>query len=217
MILSDSILRHVGTDCPTNTQLRSKVIRKDIPITRNPSPYHHNGPSDLKVMKLVVPGACCARLWSEALILSRDYNFEEVIVHVGTNHLSTYPDNVTFNEVTTLLTALQDLLSAKVSFSPILPRVTEAEQLPLNRSKPLSPESTILLNRIVTLNIDIAKFCARSYINEIACPEFMSPGFKHLLCKDGVHLNRRGIVALDHTIIGYITDSYWIHTGSDLH
>ena len=137
------------------------------------------------------------------------YSFDEIIVHCGANYLNTwYTDDDISSEISELLGALGDLFKCNIVFSPILPMVTIPEQLPENRPKPLLPESQERINRICHLNSSIYRFCSSKGFFELHCPEFMSPFFKHLLCKDGCHLNRNGIVAMEHMLIEYIKFRY---------
>ena len=69
----------------------------------------------------------------------------------------------------------------------------------------LSAESLELLNTIDHINSGIYRFCQKKHFGTALCRDFVmnhsnpSPR-KHLLAKDGCHLNRRGIVAMEHSI-----------------
>jgi len=140
LILSDSMLRHVMGDCPkkkedaklktaimdlqlpfANRQVCQKAIEQDISlkVDSSPNPKIHRPP--LRVKEVVIPGARAHRLLSEATVLSRAYNFEHVIVHVGTNYVPFVPEQA-ITDITKLLDALPHLFpGCRVTFSPILP------------------------------------------------------------------------------------------------
>ena len=73
LILSDSIYRHVGKVIP---QKRTLAPLKDSFTIGN-----------VRIMKFVVPGARCDRLWAEAANLNKDYSFGQLILSVGTNYV----------------------------------------------------------------------------------------------------------------------------------
>ena len=67
LILSDSIFRHVAGDCP-KIKGDTRIIEQDINI---PLPINH---PPITAKKIVIPGARCDRLWSEAVHLSKIQN-----------------------------------------------------------------------------------------------------------------------------------------------
>ena len=220
LLLSDSIFRHVGQEMPKELPPHLSVkwmkhinihmaatLSTDIPIRAGPlsvSQAVAGCPAvpNLKVKKVVVPGARCPRLFTEALILSKKFSFSEVIVHVGTNYL-TVPgcsDSEIAEEVMSLLKSLSDMFRCQITFSPILPRCSEDEQGD-HRRDPITAETCELIDRIDSINRQI------NWPYYILCNKFLEPGdsrFKHLLAKDGVHLNGNGIGAMEKALFEYI-------------
>ena len=77
LVLSDSIFRHVGGDCPkSNSQKGALITEVEIYHSRN---------DKSSFLRAVVTGARSTRLYAEALLLLNEYKFKEIIVHVGTN------------------------------------------------------------------------------------------------------------------------------------
>jgi FtsZ-binding cell division protein ZapB len=213
LVLSDSLLRHVGIECPKvrdpkDSRVKPAIIR-DIPV-RFTSNLH------LKVKKLVVPGACCDRIFSEAVILSQAYEFEEVIVHIGTNHLNRYSPDETAIDIENLLRALKELFRCNVTFSPILPRVSHQEQDPENRYEPLLETTFETINMLRYINDKLADYCYTHGFGRMVCPEFAMDDCdpypdKSLLCKDGIHLSRKGINKMDHALFDHLSMKFWIY------
>ena len=208
LVLSDSILRHVGVDCPSKKivppeEPRSKIVyEQDIPYVA-PKPY-----APLLVKKVIAPGARAAKLYNIAKELSKKYSFEHIICHVGTNYAPhEHPDD-TIEEVSDLLSELKIIFNCKVTYSPILPRIT-LEDRQTDDAQNLSPESLELLNTIQYINTELYRFCQRNKVGTALCQAFVMDSRnpmprKHLLAKDGCHLNRRGIVAMEHTLYDVI-------------
>ena len=164
-------------------------------------------PYVLTVKKVVAPGARAAQLYNIAKELAKTYAFEHVICHVGTNYVPHEHPNDTIEEVSDLLAELKRIFNCRVTFSPILPRITLEDRQADGQN--LSPESLGLLNNIQLINTEIYRFCQRNFIGTALCQAFvMDPRnpvpVKYLLAKDGCHLNRRGIVAMEHSICDVI-------------
>ena len=203
LILSDSILRHVGGDCPPKTTAPPPEPRKgewylqDVPYVA-PKPY-----APLLVKKCIAPGARAAKLYNLALGLAKDFTFDHIIVHCGTNYVMyDHPDDVV-EEVTDLLAELRKLFNCRITYSPILPRVTKEERM--DDGNELSPDTVELLQTIENINSRVYHFCQRRYFGTALCRAFVMNQYnpvprKHLLAKDGCHLNRRGIVSMEHSI-----------------
>jgi len=203
LILSDSIMRHVGGDLPTRKMIppeepHSKpVYEQDLPYVA-PKPY-----AKLLVKKVISPGARAAKLYNIARELSKTYSFDHIICHVGTNYVPYEHANDTIEEVSDLLAELKLIFKCKVTYSPILPRISMEDREADGRN--LSPESLGMLNTIQYINTEIYRFCKKNYIGTALCQDFvMDPQnpvpVKYLLAKDGCHLNRRGIVAMEHSV-----------------
>ena len=66
LLLSDSIYRHVG---------------KSIPKTPGPARalYQKLDIRGVTILKVIIPGARCDRLWSEAVLISATHTFSEII------------------------------------------------------------------------------------------------------------------------------------------
>ena len=163
----------------------------------------------IRVKKIVVPGARCSRLLEEAMRLHQTHVFEEVIVHVGVNHLSDYCDISTSEEIQSLLSNLKLHLGCRITWSPILPFVARDEQSFDNRDAPLSDLTLDMIKSSRNINDEIYEHCNRNMIDTMLCPEFIMDPFdpypnKFLLAKDGTHLNRRGIVAMEHALAEHI-------------
>ena len=210
LIISDSIFRHVGADCPKKVGVK-RALERDIPLRLSKSlPL-------LKVKKVVIPGARCARLFDEASRLSQRYEFEEVVVHVGTNYINDEdcePMPI-FEEIQQFLGALKGAFKSRITFSPILPRVLREEQEYDQRYEPLSELTlqTIELCRII--NHEVHLFCESNSIGSMICPAFIMDAFdpypdKSLLSRDGVHLSRKGIVRMENCLFDHLAMKFWV-------
>ena len=69
VILSDSIYRHVGSECPKKKPL--EVVYSEFQL------------GSLSILKVICPGARCDRLFAEASFLHQTHTFGHVIVNVG--------------------------------------------------------------------------------------------------------------------------------------
>ena len=141
-------------------------------------------------------------MFSEAMVLHRDYTFDEIIVHVGTNYL--YPlesSSIIIPEINALLDSLRSIFNASVVFSPVLPRVLPTEMLQHNKLKPPTAFSLDMFNKIHHIN---------SNINGplLWCEEFMDTNPKYLLCSDGVHVGEHGIKALESCLLDHIRTTH---------
>ena len=99
LLLSDSIMRHVGFDN----------------LCKGCDSY-----------KLVVPGARCDRLLMELVALCRTHSFRSVIVHVGSNHIPHEDEEEAADAVIKLLDVVKQLFpGARVAFSALLPKISK--------------------------------------------------------------------------------------------
>ena len=178
LIISDSIYRHVGIECPKD---RSAFTPRPIISTFDIG--------QITFMKVVCPGARCDFLWAEAVLLNVNYNFDHVILHVGTNYVPNSMNNNprspldTSDEICQLLNAIGPLLQAKVSYSYILPRLDLS-----------------VIDGINAINTTIFEYCSANNIAYMP----MCLSFKRvkgvldrsLFANDGVHLSRKGVAAI---------------------
>ena len=207
LIISDSMLRHVGGDCPIKSTAvaprkpKHAALIQDIPyVAPNQNP-------PLLVKKIVVPGATSARLYNEAMLIAKDFTFDHVICHCGTNYVPfMHPDDA-IEEVSDLLDELKIIFKCKVTFSPILPKLSTDDRQ--SDSWNLSNESKDMINTIRNINSEVYRHCLTNNIGSLLCEDFVMDSRnpvprKNLLAKDGCHLSRCGIVAMEHTIFEVI-------------
>ena len=168
LILLDSIYRHVGGECavkpapPNVTPAAGKRARRppQPPVIQDIELLE-----GIKGLKVVVPGAQCPRLLSEAARVSQHCTFDHVIVHVGTNYsFSELSSFEIAEEIAEFLSEIQCLFQCKVSFSEILPRILDE-----------SYDQLITFSNIIFPNKLIARTC--EYL-KIAC-----------MCYDRFHWN----------------------------
>lgn len=137
-------------------------------------------------MKVVIPGARCDELFFKLLELNKDYIFEEIIVHVGTNYVGDRSwSNVSLAyEIRNLLVAVRKFVpaSTKLTFSPILPK----------RARGKNPYA--YSNQVNEVNVKIAKLIDRLDIDVINYDVLFDDQYIfYLTCPDGTHLNRYGV------------------------
>ena len=175
LIISDSIYRHVGVECPKDNSVKSAIV----------SSFNIG---QISVMKLVCPGARSDRLWAEAALLNIKFVYDHVVVHVGTNYVpnrfnyNPIPPLATSDEISHLLDEIGTLFQAKVSFSCILPRL----DLPV-------------VDSINFVNTRLYEHCSENGIGFIQCLAFkriMGSLDGSLFAYDGVHLSRNGVSAM---------------------
>lgn len=174
LILSDSIYRHVGTECPKDYTKKEHCIISDFTIGNS------------SVLKVVCPGASCDTLLSKAAQLHSAYRlgsvyrFGLVVVHVGANYtdssLSPYEISC---EINGLLDELDALFQCKVTFSCILPQMDTSTLAGINFTNSL-----------------VDKFCMDRGYGLLQCNAFMRDARASLLARDGLHLSRSGVKAL---------------------
>ena len=211
LILSDSIYRHVGGDTPTKIKPPrttsfdppdwpkwKQALEQDVPICG----------SEIRLKKVVVPGARASRLWYEASRLALTCNFNQILVHVGTNYLSSKRDpEEAVDQIQNLLTSLRTLFNCKIVFSLVLPRVARDDAL--TGPYDLSDDSYDLVESVRFLNDELIDFCRSKNFGTFFCPAFRmniddpAPK-KHFLSKDGCHLSRRGVVELEHSVFDHL-------------
>ena len=205
LLLSDSMFRHVAADNPNPPNyVRGLALQQDIPIALTKSEPHKH----FTVKKVIVPGARCPRLLAEASALALNFEFDEVVVSCGTNYLQDSEAAEIITDTQQLLWALKGLFKCQITFSPIIPRVTQDEQKPENRREPLSQFSYEMLDKTRCVNAEVIVFCDAKSFDLLFCPDFIMHKIdypnKWLLAKDGCHLNRRGIVAMDNALFDHI-------------
>jgi hypothetical protein len=201
LVLSDSMLRHVGGDCP---------IKRGEPLNR-PTPSRRALIQDIKyrcskshpkidIKKICVPGARAPRLFQEALSVAQDFSFEAVYVHVGTNSLcDTYNGDIVA-ELVQFLRALKGIFGCAIIFSFILPRITVGDRY--NESRKLSRESVHQIEAIRYINEELLVFCNVERFDTLICDEFVMDEFEpcpdmSMLARDGCYLSRKGVVAME--------------------
>ena len=187
LILSDSIYRHVGSECPKANYPKLPAIYSDFEL------------GSISILKVVCPGARCDRLFSEAALLHRTHEFGQVIIHVGSNYVPRVGDGPPYpspsdiaSEITDFLTAVEQLLRAGVTFSCILPR------------RDLSVVDFI--NSVMSLVCDFWHG-----LDFVWCPLFRRYRGRlnlSLLAHDGVHLSRKGAEALYYKVAEHIKYLY---------
>jgi hypothetical protein len=188
LILSDSILRHIGSSCP-------KKPGDQGPVYDN---FHLDAAKQHHVHKIVIPGARCDRLWSEAVLASRDLpDINNIIVSVGANYPNSCTPAFACNEIQDFLSAIARLFpNAQVAWTLTLPQ--------FNRDN---------LRGIRYLNDQLIKFCELNVIDMIASPEFSLfannyNSVRSLFAHDGVHLNKEGIKIMESAITNYLFSIY---------
>ena len=175
LILSDSIFRHVGTECPKEQDV--KFHNTTLPIVSNFSM------GNLDIMKVIVPGAQCDRLLRIAAELHAKFSFEHVVVNVGTNYvrqLIPCPDVAT--DISGLLKSMDILFECKVTWSCILPQ-----------------RNLGLIRGINVINYLVADFCAANGYGFLQCTRFLQLNGNldmSLFARDGIHVSRKGAEAL---------------------
>ena len=184
LILSDSIYRHVGSECPKDKNVKSAIV----------SSFNIG---NVTVMKVVCPGARIDRLWAEATMLSLKYSIGHVIVHVGANYLPSRfnhrpisPEGIS-TEIVQLLDAIRSLFQAEVSFSCILPQ-----------------RNLDIIDGINVINNAIYDHCSTNGIWFLQCLDFKRVyGVldNALLANDGIHLSRKGVVAMHRCLADHIS------------
>ena len=139
-------------------------------------------------------------------MLSKDFNFEQVILHVGTNYIPHADEEAdhAINEITGLLDELPYLFpGCSVTWSPILPRIK-----PEGRNR--SPPTNELMKMLRHINGEVDAHCQEKNYRSLECEAFLTSYSdipvpkRNLLAKDGVILNRKGIVAMEHCVYDFI-------------
>ncbi len=168
LILSDSIYRHVGTECPRTS----------------PSPLPFSSEftvGNVSVRKVVCPGARCVKLMSTAAELNLDHRFGHVILHVCANYFrDRVPPHEISAEINDLMDSIGALFKCGISFSCVLPQVDMG-----------------LIDAINSANRDVALFCQVRGYGFLQCMEFARRADRpFLLARDGIHLSRKGAGAM---------------------
>ena len=212
LLISDSIFRHVGGDCPKKDF--PQTIEQDITIPISKTSSHQ--PITLK--KIVIPGANCDRLFSEAMYYAREYEFEHVYCHVGTNYHDLLSPEDTSNEISHFLVRIKELFDCPTTYSPILPRIFAHDQQ-ISRSSPISAHSVQLMRQVRDINSDIIETCQRHQIGTMVCPAFIRDCApvpdRSLLAQDGCHLSRKGVLEMENTLFEHLKVFFWEYYGND--
>lgn len=177
LILSDSIYRHVGTECP----------KENYPAGLPFASYFTVG--NVSVMKVICPGARCDRLLSLAAELNMNYSFGHTILHVGANYTRsvTSPHDVS-DEINALMDAVGALYDCKFSFSCMLPQSNQS-----------------VTGGINIVNTEVSDFCLHRGYGFLQCTLFVRrEGRNSLLAYDGIHLSRKGVRALHYCVEEHI-------------
>ena len=216
LILSDSILRHVLGDLPKVTKTSSVTLKQYEPPREADFriPTKDSSHPILAGKKVIIPGARCDRLFSEACRLAQNHDFDTIIICVGINHRWGWQHgaNDTIADLTDFLAAVKDLFGCRVAYTPILPISSRDEQEKF--SLPVSNFTARHIEMIRLINEGVVDFCSKAGIVELVCPPFimdndspMPP--RRLLARDGIHLSRNGILAMDHMLWDYFNILYW--------
>ena len=138
-------------------------------------------------------------------------------MHVGTNYLNDEWDPIPiFEEIQYFLSALKEIFShARITFSPILPRVLREEQEFDQRYEPLSEATLETIEMCRIINHEVHLFCEHKNIGNMICPSFImdvSDPYpdKSLLSRDGVHLSRKGIVRMENCLFDHLAMKFWV-------
>ena len=215
LVLTDSMFRHVGGDCFKN---KRKIEAADPPLKgvalEQDLPPHINA-DNLKIKKVVLPGARCSRIWAEASSLALRYTFDHVLVHVGTNYLPYRDQDEAIYQINNLLTSLKELFGCQISWSAIIPRLAR-DDMPKGPTDELSEDSNFLIEAVRYINTEVIAHNNQSNIGLLLCEPFLMKLHnpvprKQYLAKDGCHLNRRGIVELEHSMYDHLK----YHIGTD--
>ena len=237
LVLSDSIFRHVAGECPTQrhspetcvkfgvSRMPEKIVKDlDFAVTcpdlkeHAPKPQQH---PPLAVKKVVIPGADCDRLFSEAVCLASEFEFEHVYIHVGTNLVDTYRTvEESITEISDLLESTRKIFGCNVTYSPILPRLLRSDRKQV-ASAPLSEGSIKLIQCIRLINAGLHKFCNLQGFGQMVCTPFqMAWDYpvpdRSLLAMDGCHLSVKGVEEMQFTLFEHIMSNFWVWHGNDL-
>lgn len=184
LILSDSMLRHVGIDCPKIKNYKGPLIKEFQFENR------------IFVRKVVVPGAKCDRLFAEAVLTANNdpTMYHEILLHVGSNYANSgvSPDETT-TDILDCLDALGNLFpDSKITFSAIIPRF--AGQL-------YHPTNLIFED----INWAIEKFCSLHGLNFFSVRTILDRArdIWKFYARDQTHLSRMGIEAVQLALRNY--------------
>jgi len=189
LILSDSIYRHVGVPVPKTR------VKNQPPIYRRFTLC--NG--SITCLKVVIPGADSARLFEEASVIYCDYEFSEILLHVGANYIpNEHPFSrrpfymrTAYSEITSCLDAIRNLFEINVTYSPILPQ---------RHSPP---------GAIRTLNLKIQNFVISNSFNYLFPEKFEDPdAFERLVSRDGIHLSHLGVKSLQAAVETHMSELF---------
>ena len=148
-----------------------------------------------------MPGARAPRLYSEAMLLKEQFEFQLIVVSVGANyvpnplHFVDYTEWVpeAIDETISLLEILQHQFPlSHLSLSPILPQ----------------PRDFAQLDGINFVNRCVSDFCGTHSIGELIFWRFrrnkQGTIDRRLFAKDGVHLSYAGVEAVEKALYDHI-------------
>ena len=199
LILSDSIWRHVGVDCPRVTyNLDREKPKGRAPIIKDFSM------GSRKITKVVIPGAQVDRLWHEAVRLANEgLTYGEVILHCGTNYFrSRIPLAEGELDIRQCMLALAEVFpEARITYSKTLPRFDEEEE-----------EDAFAVNSdIDKLNRNMTSFCRWNDFGVFSVESFYHDNCDRLYARDNVHLGRPGIRAFFVALHAYLNYGFKYH------
>ena len=168
LIIGDSIIKHLDASSITTKQ------------------------TDVKCF----PGARCDRILSELSALLKNYEYDHIICHVGTNYIPQHDPQYVSNRILDFLSSVRAIAPlSKVTWSPILPKWNDSMKKGIN-----------------TINNNI--FHRYHMIKRISEPMDHVSFFKNnvgqvntkLFCHDGCHLSYEGVNALENSMKRYLSN-----------
>ena len=194
LILSDSIYRHVGSDCP------KELFKRGSPI------YDRFTIGNLTVLKVVIPGARCDRLWAEAAVIHKTYSFDHIITHVGANYVPPFKRKSTpLHSVNQVINEIKDFLDALASLFPY-------SQICYSLTLLQNEHEWRNIRPITYINNEITEHCLQQGYQLLRMQQFEEEKTaKQMLAVDGVHLSRMGIKAMLAVVRSYMIhhNKYW--------
>ena len=208
LILSDSIYRHVGKPCPKTDNMGPLIDTFKI--------------GNVRVLKTIIPGACCDRLWAEAARLNNIYTFGLVILSVGTNYVPSthahfrqtyqqkpfeFPANIPPEKRRDfLMKSARNVIRWRQCITPVSQVISDITTLirrlgtlffcDVSFSIILPQKNLSCIRAIGHINSTIIDFCQNNGYGYILHPQFKMINGKldlSLFATDGVHLRSRGI------------------------
>jgi hypothetical protein len=161
LLIGDSIIKHVNTQ---------KVSNKPVDL-------------------VCLPGARCFEVYSKLLDILKTTDYDQIIVHVGTNSIPQLDARFVSNSILDFLSKLRMLApNSKISWSSILPKFDSSFNQGIN-----------FINRNI--------FSRFNMIKKMGAPVNHGNFFKKngcvdpsLFCNDAVHLSYKGVTALEKSL-----------------